>query len=1301
MGFMKVSMPLVLFLFLSSLAVRAQTANGQVNGTVTDTSGAIVSGATVRLTNQGTKITNQAKTNSTGYFLFTNVLPGTYTLSVEQPGFKTETVNPFEIQVNQTLTQDVHLQVGAVTENVTVTTQAPLIQTSSAELGTVIPQQPVQELPLNGRNFTQLLILTPGITPVATAQGSTGVSATDAGITAIPGTLFYKPSVNGQGNRENMFFLDGIINNDFRGAVYGVLPILDTMSEFKVQSQNDKAEYGGTLGGVINVATKSGTNDFHGSGWEYARSNVFDARNPFTDFCNSAARCNGFGKPGGPTSATPAAPAPYSQHEFGGAIGGPIFKNKTFFYAAYEGWRFSQPTNTFAVVPTASELGTAAGLNGNLDFTGSLLGTFSATSQTANSLFNPYSPGGATRFQCVPGSGSGPSSTPFNDPNYRPMTPEPVTLTSGTSYGRQTTGTPCNVIPQALVNQQMIQLVQAYFQKPNFTPIYGAQNANFLDSRAHTDNANSWQVRIDHNFGSRDSVFGRLSQMWVNDTQATVGTISSNPQTYHAYDFGAAWDHFFRPNLMLDVRGGALLKPYRFYQNAGLPPVGFKPELAAGFTGIESTQGFFMTGLEQTFPANANPGTITIGSQDANLRGNPTANADGSLNWIKGNHNIKTGLQYIYTNRFQQNNFTQLDFSGNQTSSGLQSQTAQGNSLASALLGLPTQFQVQTPTNALVYLKMPSWAGYFQDDWKVKPTLSLSLGLRYDFIPQVSVLGPDHRPLNAIDLYHQQWQIGEPASKVGNCTAGFVNPCIPGGYSSSNPNFTVKVPLSGQTYNTAGNIVFKNSAASGQSITDNWGPRVGVAWQFLPNTVLRAGYGIYYDTITARSQWVQNTLLGADWPWTEGFTATPYNQGNAAGGNAALTSMNSLIAQGVDIAVVANNPWALNQNGGFVNDPRYTDSRAHQWHLGIERQFGTNTKMSLYYVGSHTDRLDWTGRANAARFPSPLLNAPVQISPYGVTTCGTKGSATDTPACEAAYFTAVDQLRLMPWGRSDYTYSTSTAFANYDALQAQFQRTFSGSLFLLAAYTWSKCLATSSGYFNVENGTNGAVVTENYFDPRLSYGPCGFDTPQQVTLTLTYGLPFGHGKQYLTHGPLSWVLGNWETNLFFLGRSGQNFQITNGGGDPANISGSGGVAKAQVSGYDRPDLVPGVSLIPGTQSSHQWFNPAALCIIPSSVGQTPPKGITSPICSAGSPLFGNLPVAAVSDQFFYDVDFSLAKNIRITESKSVQIRAEAFNVFNFQILGTPQANITTGTPGVINSIASTPRELQFAAKFVF
>jgi Carboxypeptidase regulatory-like domain len=1277
---------LLLFLLLEPASLFAQTANGQVNGTVTDASGAIVSGATVKLTNTGTKIAKQTATNSAGYFLFINVIPGTYVLSVEQPGFRAANVSQFEIQVNQTLTQNIQLEVGTVNESVTVTTQSPLLQTSSSELGTVIDERPVQELPLNGRNFTQLLILTPGITPISTAQGS-GISATDAGITAIPNTSFYKPSVNGQGNRENLFYLDGIMNTDIRGAVYGVLPILDTVDEFKVQSHNDKAEYGGTLGGVVNVATKSGTNNFHGSAWEFARSNVFDARNPFTDFCNSITRCVGYGEPNGPTSATPASPASYSQNQFGGAIGGPIFKNKTFFYAAYEGWRWHQPVNTFKSVPTDSELGLAPGLNGNLDYTGSLEGSFSPTSQVANQLYNPYSAGGTTPFQCIPGSGSG--TTPFTDPNYVPMTPEPVNLTAGSTYGTQAAGVACDIIPQGLVNPQMIQLAQAYFQKPNFTPVYGVQNNNFLDSREHTDNANSWQIRVDQNFGPKDTLFLRLSQMWVSDTNPIAGTIAANPQSYHAYDFGGAWDHVFRSNLIMDIRAGGMLKPYSFYQNAGLPPSGFKPETDAGFNGIDSTQGFFMTSVDG----------VTIGSQSPNLRGNPVANADGSINWIKGNHNMKMGVQYIYTNRYQQNNFTEADFSANQTSSGLKAQTHQGNDLASAMLGLPSSFQVQTPTYSLVYLKMPSWAGYVQDDWHVKPTLSLSLGLRYDYVPQASILGPDGRPLNAIDLYNQQWDIGMSASQIADCNAGFVNPCIPGGYSSSNPNFNVTVPLSGQTYNTFGNVVFKGHAASANSITDNWGPRIGVSWAFMPNTVFRAGYGIFYDTITARSQWVQNTLLGADWPWTEGASALPYNNGNASGGSGSLTSLATLISQGVATPTIATTPWALNQNGGYANDPGYTDARSQQWHAGIERQFGGNTKAAIYYVGSKTGRLDWTGNANAAQFSSPLLNSAVTTSAQGVTSCGAKGSGTDTAACEAAYYTAVDSLRLMPWGRSDYHYSTSTAYANYNALQAQFQRTFSSGLFLLGSYTWSKCLAVSSGWFNVENGSNGGTVTENYFDQGLSYGPCGFDIPQDATLSVSYGLPFGRGKSHLTHGPLSWVLGNWETNLFFIAHSGQNFQVTNGSGDPAGISGSGGIGKTSVSGYDRPDVVSGASLIPGNQNANEWFNPAALCIIPS--GGAIPSGLASPTCPAGSPVFGDLGVGALRDQFFYDADFSLVKNFRISEAKSIQIRAEAFNVFNQQILGTPGNNITSGSPGVINSIASTPRELQFAAKFIF
>lgn|GEM_PF-228756 len=1281
-----------ILLFSGASSLRGQTATGSVTGTVTDSTGGVVQGATIALTNQGTKVGSEKTTTSSGTFVFVNVPPGNYVLTVEKEGFKKLELSPFDLNLNQTLTENLTLEVGVATEYITVSaSEGSLIQKSTSELGTVIDERPLKDLPLNGRNFTQLLILTPGITPVSTAQGS-GISATDAGITAIPGTSFYKPSVNGQENRENLFYLDGIQNTDIRGAVYGVLPILDTLEEFKVQSQNDSAEYGGTLGGVINVATKSGTNRFHGSAWDFARSNVFDARDPFKDFCNSVARCSGFGQPGGPTSATPAPPAHYSQNEFGGAIGGPIFKNKTFFYAAYDGWRFSQPANSFATVPTASELGTAAGLNGNLDFTGSLqLFKNASGAFQANQLYNPYSPGAATPFQCVSGTGSG---NPYTGSGYVPMTPEPINTTPGSSFGTQPAGVACNIIPAALVNPQMLKLVQAYFQQPNFSPILGVQNSNFLDSRQHSDNMNSWQIRIDQNFGTHDTVFLRLSQMWVQDANPIAGTLSSNPQSYHAYNFGGAWDHLFSPNLILDARAGAMLKPYNFYQNAGLPAAGFKPETEAGFTGIDPTKGFFMTSVDGA----------TIGSQAANLRGNPVANADASLTWIKGTHTIKTGFQYTYTNRYQYNNFMELDFSGNQTSSGLKSQAQQGNNLASTLLGLPTSFQVQTPANALVYLRMPTLAGFVQDEWRIRRGLTVSFGVRYDYVPQAAVVGPDGRPFNAIDLFTQQWIIGEPASAVNACATPFVNPCVPGGLTSSNSNFTVTVPNSGQTYNTFNNISFADHPAAARPISDNVGPRVGVAWEFLPNTVLRAGYGIFYDTITARSQWAQNTLLGADWPWTEGSSASPFNQTNPSGGTVGLTTAPSLVARGVTPSV-ANTPWALNQNGGFVNDPNYTDARSQQWHADIERQFGANTKVAIAYVGSKSDRLDWTGTANAAQFASPLLNSPTQTSPQGVVSCGPKPNpvtATYT-ACAKAYFSAVDQLRLMPWGRSDYHYSTSTGYANYNALQIEFQRRFSNGLQALVSYTWSKCLGVSSGWFNVENGTNGGVVTENYFNKNLAYGPCGFNIPQDLTLSADYELPIGHGKRYLTHGLLSWALGNWETNLFFIARSGQNFNISNGGGDPAALSGSGGIGSTSVSGYDRPDVVPGQSITPANQGQSEWFNPAAFCIINSSPTQTAAGG--SPLCSTALPngfsQFGNLGVGALRDAFFYDVDFSMVKSFHLTESKSLQIRAEAFNVFNMQILGTPNATIGGASTGVISSIASTPRELQFGARFVF
>src|SRR5215470_9631234 len=361
--FRPVVMYTLFILLAGSVGLAQQSATAEVNGTVLDLTGAVVAGAKVTLTNQGTKISDSAASNASGYFIFINLQPGVYALTVEHQGFKKVATAPFELAVNQTITQPVHLAVGASAETVEVRAEAPLLQLSSSELGTVIPQRAVNDLPLNGRNFTQLLTLTPGATPVSTAQGSS-VGFQDAGISAIPSSSFSKPSMHGQANRSTLYFLDGIINTDLRGPVYGVLPIIDSIEEFKVQGHNDKAEYGGVLGGVVNVVSRSGGNAYHGSGWEFLRNNVFDARDGFKDVRLNPA--TGFN--------VPVDAAPFHQNEYGGTFGGPIRRNGTFFFLGYEGWRYSKPTQNQTLIPTAAELGG--------DFSHSL---------DLNQIFNPYS----------------------------------------------------------------------------------------------------------------------------------------------------------------------------------------------------------------------------------------------------------------------------------------------------------------------------------------------------------------------------------------------------------------------------------------------------------------------------------------------------------------------------------------------------------------------------------------------------------------------------------------------------------------------------------------------------------------------------------------------------------------------------------------------------------------------------------------------------------------------------------------------------------------------------------------------
>ena len=296
--------------------VLSQTSSSAINGVVTDSADAVIAGARVTLRNVDTNVERITVSNSAGDYFFSSVPPARYTLTFATPNFQTVTVSAFEVAVAQVVTINATLKVGNVSQSITVEAAGTLVESSSSQLGTVIGEKAVNDLPLNGRNFTQLLTLTPGVTPVSTGQNS---GAGNTAVTAASTTTYSFPSINGAGNRSTNYLVDGINDNQAWYNTYAVPPIIDTIQEFKINSHND-AQYGGSLGGVVNMVSKSGTNSYHGSGWEFLRSNSFDAQPFFA-----------------------ASKTSYHLNTFGGQMGGPVRiphlydgRNRTFFEIGVE-----------------------------------------------------------------------------------------------------------------------------------------------------------------------------------------------------------------------------------------------------------------------------------------------------------------------------------------------------------------------------------------------------------------------------------------------------------------------------------------------------------------------------------------------------------------------------------------------------------------------------------------------------------------------------------------------------------------------------------------------------------------------------------------------------------------------------------------------------------------------------------------------------------------------------------------------------------------------------------------------------
>ncbi len=499
-------------------------ATASLNGVVRDSSGAVIPRATVTLHNTDTGTERESLTNDTGLYAFVSVLPGEYVLKVTKEGFSAATQAGLHVLVNQASTQDFTLRIGSTQQSVTVEAAAVNLETANATLGTVIESEQVTDLPLNGRNFTQLLALTPGVAPVSVAQNSGGAQAAPLG-------SFVFPAVSGQSNRSNYFMLDGIDDTDQVFTTYAIAPILDDIQEFKVQSHSDEAQFGGVLGGIVNVVSKSGTNNFHGTAWEFFRNTVLDAKDPLKGVASKL-----------------------EQNQFGANFGGPVIlphydgRNKTFFFGSYEGFRRAQPsTGAFYNVPTQAEL--------SGDFSALLLGN------NPVQLYNPFT----TRPDPAhPGSFI---RDPFpNNDISSVLNPGAVSLAKA-------------VFPAPL---------------PVLGAINGVGGYNGYDLRSNLTPQNEYSFRIDENFNPSNSLFFRYtnSDQTRIGTGGLVGETATG-ETF-GKQYVLSYYHQFNPSTILDAQFGHVdltnnvgnaydkLDPTTVANAAGLAP-----DFACGFTGIK------------------------------------------------------------------------------------------------------------------------------------------------------------------------------------------------------------------------------------------------------------------------------------------------------------------------------------------------------------------------------------------------------------------------------------------------------------------------------------------------------------------------------------------------------------------------------------------------------------------------------------------------------------------------------------------------------------------------------------------
>jgi hypothetical protein len=1031
--------------------VRAQVDTGAISGTVTDPSGAVIPGAKIVLRSVATGYTFSTVAGGNGYYTFTPVKIGNYTVSAEHPGFQTLVNTNVTVSIQQHVVVNFTLHPGMVTQAVRVTAAPALLQTQNASVGHVVGSREVNDLPLEGRNYTFLAQLQAGVTKVQ-ANGR-GLSATGSFTS------------NGLQSAQNDYLLDGIDNNanqvDFlNGTSYVVKPPIDAIQEFKVQTSNFSAEFGRSAGSVLNVSLKSGTNQLHGDAWEFVRNDAFDAADFFED-------------------AGSLPKGQFQQNQFGVTLGGPVVfphiyngKNKTFFFADYEGLRIRQAEPFVSTVPTLTER--------NSGFT-NFQDLITGQSGTLTDLMGRKFPVG----------------TIYNPATTRPVTKglvDPVTslMATGTGYVREPF--PNNVIPAGLVDSNAVKLLDLY---P--TPTSSGLFNNFTSDPVRRDDYNHFDTRIDHNFSSADTMFGSVS--YQNEPQFLptpfggvadgLGNFYQGNQVTTTNAVALSETHTFSPSLVNELRFG-----YDRIATSRVPPFGDQ-------MGVPAQYG--ISGVPQ-FAGNGGLPQIEIGDETPlGTRGflptdeiDPTWQINENLTKILGTHTLKLGGEYMHIKiaTFQppwpKGYFT---FNGAFTSIP----TARDGSTGIAQIALsPTPAtvpggisnlggatQVMASNVAETDDRQNYMGAYAEDDWRVRPHLTLNLGLRWDYY-------------------------GFPYERFGR-QANFV-PGAPGSTAEYQvPISTCTGPYSSSflsTLSTSGiRLVCSGNRSLASAPWTNLAPRVGFAWQMTNKLVARGAYGIFYNG-------VQNLGYGPNIGVNYPFVYT-FNDINPSPEAPIVFSDGALGTLSTGLSGFAFTPLAVNGHGlslnGFQNN--LTTPNVQEWNFSLQGQLTPNQTVQLAYVGNVSRNL----------YAGIGANEPSEILP--------------PTAREPDYV----PFPLLAIGSS---FVTTQGNSDFNSLQATYERRFAGGLTVLANYTYSKCMTDARDLLIGTIGGYRAPYLPD-FGIQADYGLCDFDTPNLFHLSGTYVLPVGNGRRFLTRaqGWANTLLGGWEANWILDLQDGYPFTV--------------------------------------------------------------------------------------------------------------------------------------------------------------